>query len=414
MSIFRFLIIFFYLFPVTFNFIPIGLTTRIYLSFFGFILLTLQIVLRKKFEVHTQLLKTIAFLSLFPLISISSLLFNSSMDIQFVFYPISLILIVFASYPILYFFNYNNEKILKYIVSAIVLQNIISLIMFISPSTSNLINSIQIISEPELLKMSELSEMRLLGFGSSYFGSGIINCFGLIVVTFLYLKSDIKRHRILYVLLFILIAFIGILKARTTFIGIILSILYIFISDWKKTISYVTLISIFIFTIGTILLTLVLKLYPDSDVLLQFGFEMFDNFFRYGNLESDSTNELIEMYQLPNELKTWFIGDGHWNSLTPGDFSYYKNTDVGYLRMIYYFGLMGTLFFVWFHIRIFKLIKFNEIDKREINKFALTLAVLFVILNFKGFADIFYLVIFFIFQKYNNESRKTASYSYSR
>jgi hypothetical protein len=284
--------------------------------------------------------------------------------------------------------------------------------MFILPNFAQSLNAIQKLSELDELKVGELSGIRLLGFGSSYFGSGIINCFGLILIAYLYSNSDKLTHRVWYVLLFLITGFIGILKARTTFIGILLSLLLITILDWRKTLKFLTVNILLVFTLGSVLLTLVLNFYPDSDILLQFGFEMFDNFFRYGSLESDSTNELTEMYQFPTELKTWIIGDGHWNSIIPGDFTYYKNTDVGYLRMIYYFGLIGTLFYFWFHFNVFNKMSFGFL-KGDYRKLIFILSLLLVILNFKGFADIFYLVVFFIFQKPVNDKQTIEGYSHS-
>ena len=54
------------------------------------------------------------------------------------------------------------------------------------------------------------------------------------------------------------------------------------------------------------------------------------------------------MIKFPDTFHTWIIGDGYFNN--PGydpDFlgeitsGYYKDTDIGYLRYIFYFGLIG-------------------------------------------------------------------------
>ena len=58
------------------------------------------------------------------------------------------------------------------------------------------------------------------------------------------------------------------------------------------------------------------------------------------------------MYVFPETMKTWIIGDGYFvnPSRDPnylGDITegYYMNTDVGYLRFIFYFGLVGLIIF---------------------------------------------------------------------
>jgi len=408
----RLILLFFYLFPISFNFIPLGLTTRIFISIFGILILGFRLIIYQKLNSNRKLLSLVFLMAIFGIVSILSLLLNNTTDLQFVLYPISLLLILSAAYFIIYIYNFNFKRLFVSIILAIILQNILSLCMFILPNFAQSLNAIQKLSELDELKVGELSGIRLLGFGSSYFGSGIINCFGLILIAYLYSNSDKLTHRVWYVLLFLITGFIGILKARTTFIGILLSLLLITILDWRKTLKFLTVNILLVFTLGSVLLTLVLNFYPDSDILLQFGFEMFDNFFRYGSLESDSTNELTEMYQFPTELKTWIIGDGHWNSIIPGDFTYYKNTDVGYLRMIYYFGLIGTLFYFWFHFNVFNKMSFGFL-KGDYRKLIFILSLLLVILNFKGFADIFYLVVFFIFQKPVNDKQTIEGYSHS-
>lgn len=62
------------------------------------------------------------------------------------------------------------------------------------------------------------------------------------------------------------------------------------------------------------------------------------------------------MYIFPDNLKTWFLGDGYLNNpfdtepyYTGIDWhGYYQNTDVGYLRFIFYFGLFGLILFCAF------------------------------------------------------------------
>lgn len=66
------------------------------------------------------------------------------------------------------------------------------------------------------------------------------------------------------------------------------------------------------------------------------------------------------MYIWPDNAKTWIIGDGYFNNPVNVDPYYtseitegfYKNTDVGYLRFIYYFGVIGLLLFSFYFIEV--------------------------------------------------------------
>ena len=70
----------------------------------------------------------------------------------------------------------------------------------------------------------------------------------------------------------------------------------------------------------------------------------------------------------PDNIKTWIIGDGYLNN--PADKSlstydpyfvgkfhgYYMGTDIGYLRYIFYFGLIGLITLNTFFIKICRIV----------------------------------------------------------
>lgn len=60
--------------------------------------------------------------------------------------------------------------------------------------------------------------MRLQGWGSNFFGAGIINGLALILMTYLFLNKRVRRLWC-FTILYVFILVIGILIARTTLIG---------------------------------------------------------------------------------------------------------------------------------------------------------------------------------------------------
>ncbi|MBQ4299595.1 MAG: hypothetical protein II763_04675, partial [Bacteroidales bacterium] len=92
---------------------------------------------------------------------------------------------------------------------------------------------------------------------------------------------------------------------------------------------------------------------------LRFGFEGFFSLAEKGYWETNSTNILKGMVVWPESIKTWAIGDGlFFNSQgTPDRFGqldtgFYKDTDIGYLRYIFYFGSIGLLLLTGVFARI--------------------------------------------------------------
>src|SRR5690606_3128578 len=101
-----------------------------------------------------------------------------------------------------------------------------------------------------------------------------------------------------------------------------------------------------------------------------------------GTISTGSSDKTLDMYVFPANMVTWFFGDGQFVN---ADGSYYKHTDVGFLRLIYYFGLIGT--FAYF-IMQYKMVKYLKIivPRGNFRYMFMTIFVWILILNFKGIA----------------------------
>lgn len=136
--------------------------------------------------------------------------------------------------------------------------------------------------------------------------------------------------------------------------------------------------------------------------LFRFAFEGFFNYVEYGEWETASTDKLRTMYVFPDTLKTWIIGDGYFSNPHYSDpnyvgkttkLGYYMGTDVGYLRFIFYFGMIGLLAFSAFMIYSAKICMKNLSPYKDL--FVLLLLSNFVIW-FKVSTDIFLVFALFI------------------
>jgi hypothetical protein len=119
-----------------------------------------------------------------------------------------------------------------------------------------------------------------------------------------------------------------------------------------------------------------------------------------GEWDVSSNDRLMNMYVFPDNAKTWIIGDGYFDGpsntdpyyVGPTMTGFYMWTDVGYLRFIFYFGLIGLAAFMFFFI------KCGQVCAYKFRNYAL-LFWLLVLLNFiiwfKVSTDIF--VVFALF-----------------
>jgi hypothetical protein len=404
-SIVPYTVLFFYIYAVPFVFLPVS--TRVLFGVFGFIILAIEVVQYKvKLKLNKQLLSFLVLLFLIPLIALISIGINQTNDIEFIKYPISMVTILLASYFVAkvlskFYRKLDFQNVALLIVNIILIQSIIAFMMFLVPELRDFLLGIQKLSPDDIERMSDFFEFRIIGFGTMFFGAGVISGFGLILIgALIRLYGMNSKQIILLSIKYLIILAIGMMMARTALIGGLLGIMLIFMPKYlkatilmfRKRIFFVGVIFIVPFILMTILYFLVPKIGETFEPLFNFAFEIFINYFESGQVESESTNQLKNMYIFPETIQTWIIGDGFW--VDPFGSGYYMSTDVGYLRLIYYFGLVGLSIFLIMQFMIIK----NSFEHRAL---IYVVFLYLLVLNLKGFADlisiclIFYLAVFF-------------------
>lgn len=179
-------------------------------------------------------------------------------------------------------------------------------------------------------------------------------------------KLDYKKNFAFYILSFIVITVIGSLIGRTTIVGCGVGFIYIFFvllaaKGGGKIIKWLVCLLILVIPI----IVFFYNTNPTFHDNLRFGFEGFFNLVENGEWRTNSNEILKNMVIFPDNLHTWLIGDGYFDSPeVPGTETYdpyyigphysgfYKGTDIGYLRFIFYFGLFGLLAFSLFFVSV--------------------------------------------------------------
>lgn len=205
-------------------------------------------------------------------------------------------------------------------------------------------------------------EDRLYGIGCALDVAGLRFCAVLLMATFFALNPVSKEHgtleRSIYIVAFLIIAVFGSMIARTTSVGIILSVILcvlfpIFNKDQYSRSSLLGLTKTFIVFLIVVVPIIVFFYNVNYGFRenLRFGFEGFFSLAEEGEWDVRSNRQLFSMVVWPDNLKTWIIGDGYF-SQPQNDYyyvgpiyDYYMGTDVGYCRFIFYFGLLGLIAF---------------------------------------------------------------------
>jgi hypothetical protein len=202
-------------------------------------------------------------------------------------------------------------------------------------------------------------------------GSGLGWAYGLAII--LYTKVyliETKKITISSVAVGLFL-FLGIFfSARTGFLGCILSAIY-FVFSPLGTLDKIKKTGVFIFILALIIGIVYLVFYNWISIIIEkvlpYVFEFFYNKAKTGRLETVSTDTLFEMWKTSQFIdeKNFLLGDGWFTDPITG--RYYHQTDVGYLRNMFYWGFIGTLINYIGQIYVFKgilLSRNNSGDKR--------------------------------------------------
>lgn len=409
-----FILLFLLIVKPEFVFIPFGIN-----KFFGMLGILSYLgdpITRKKMIIDSgAYLKPILILLLpIALLSICTCLINSSDDFYFAKYAFSMVLGYFSVYLFAYLFYRTYGKIdlkilLWYYIAVCVLYVTIALICFFNSSIYYTLVELQRIETGAESAMNRTEGTRMIGIGANFYTSAVINCLVLIVISLAYVAYDNNIFkRTAFLVCFAIIGVLGMMMARTAMFGIVIGVIIMLIGilkSAKNTIRSIVSFAVFTF-IGSVLLNYFLKLSSDSETLLSFAFEMFENRQSGGQFETHSMLRLYDMWdRLPQDISSWLIGNGRW---TEKNGAFYKAVDIGYLRDIWYFGLIGTFFvfryyFIWLKLVFIKKSLFEPYQRIGFLSFCL----LVLILNAKGDGDLFLYVLPFYFCTTQNNSKRS-------
>jgi len=352
----------------------------------GLVLFVLRSISSEKgVVVSKEFLAASVIASIFSLIGFYSVTYNNTNDFAYATYVVSMWVWFFAAYAvcdiIAQLHGYISIKlVINYLIGVCVAQCIVSLLIDNFSAVQILVDSIVVTNAEAMERLN-----RLYGIGAALDFAGTRFSAVLVMISVLLshdneLRSD-KRVIVIYVVAFVLIAVIGSMIARTTNVGIIIALAYgVYVSGiFRIRINKSNLKVWGVILCVTLLLLLVcIYLYnnvPVVNTLLLFAFEGLITWIETGEWRTDSTDVLQNMWVVPETMKTWVIGDGYFMSPTkPG---FYMGTDIGYLRFIFYCGLIGlsafSIFFMYITAACYK--RFPQ----EKNLFLLLLILVFVI-----------------------------------
>lgn len=395
-----------YLFPFELKHLP-GANTKMIMAGLGLIVIGIQMAKQKNPLINTGFFKLVLLASLVSLIGLFAVVFNDTSDFEYATYIVSMLVWISAAYVVITWMKFvygtvSVELLAKYIVAVSVMQCVLALAIDSYMPLKQLVNSIMVVTR--------VMETRLYGMDASLDIAG--SRFSVALVLIVYLMNRISKNKsiyksISYIVAFFIIAIVGNMISRTTTVGVIVALCYfilLLLRNQYNSVVKLRYISILFVGILVCLIPFLCYLYQVNTSFhenIRFAFEGFFSLAEKGRWEVHSNDMLKNMYVFPDNLKTWFIGDGYFDNpyysepyyVGPKMGGYYMGTDVGYLRFIYYFGLIGLFAFSAFMLKIGQILM-NRFHEERI--MFLIIILLNFIVWFKVSTDLFVVYALFL------------------
>lgn len=304
---------------------------------------------------------------------------------------------VISSTFIMHFIKLSESKfteftVIKWIVYVAIFESIIVLLAFFSPTFHEFILILCGGTSQYADRLSVLSSFRGIGWTFAQYSDFAV-CQGIsflcmVVISLHTLHSSFTQKSIIFIS-FILLIISGFLIGRTFQFILVISFIYYLWYIYKiyglfkcfKIIIFVT----FTLSISIYLLLNILNNHTSNETL-DWTFEFLKNFGESDKLRSDSTDELYQMWFLPQSDKTLLFGDGRYlildSNLT------YSGSDVGFVNSIYYWGIFGSILYYYCICKVFYY-SYKEASSIIIKGLSVAMLFTIIIYNTKGVGNAF-------------------------
>ena len=349
-----------YYFPVSLQVLP-SVNSKMVMAAVGLVLFGWERLRRKSTSIRKDLFPILVIGILFSLSSFFSVVYNSTDDMVYVTYFVSMCVWLGGAYCVVYLLRWmygevSLHTIFLYLGMMCAGQCVIAVMIDNMPALANFVNTVFVGAGLEYFE----NNPRLYGIGAGFDTAGIR--FSCVLLGLAYLiKDDVAQSKKnFYILLFLIIGIVGNMMSRTTVVGIAVSCAYLFLSSvpLRRLNILITARGLLWTTGGCAMLVLLycagVYMYntmPGVRAAFDYGFEGFINLVETGTFSTHSSDLLLNHIAdiWPDNTKTWIIGDGYFaDPYDPNKF--YMGTDMGYVRYFFYCGVTGFLIFLIYFI----------------------------------------------------------------
>ena len=364
----------FYFFPFEFTFLP-GVNTKMAMAGVGLVLYALDLAKGRAPQINKDGFQIAVIAALVSLCGLASVIINNTNDYTYATYIVSMFVWLGGAYTAVKIVKWLHgyvsvELICNYLIGVCVGQCVLALMIDSVPAFKVIVD--RYVVGFDFVNTATLTKARrIYGIGAGLDVAG--TRFSAVLVMIAVMIQRLSESRFynyiwVYLVAFIFISLVGNMMARTTTVGVVVSLAFWVITSGIFNMSLrKDNIRIWTYLLGVlcIALPIIIYLYFANQQFhdnVRFAFEGFFSIAETGKWETNSNNILKNMIVFPDNMKTWLIGDGYIENpysrdpyyVGPNFGGYYMATDIGYLRFIFYFGLIGLVTFISYFFKVAK------------------------------------------------------------
>lgn len=361
-----------YFFPFEFTFLP-GVNTKMAMAGVGLGLYAIDLAKGRAPQINKDGFVVAVLGVLVSLCGLLSVIVNNTNDYTYASYFVSMFVWLGGAYTAIKILKWLHgyvsvELVCNYLIGVCVGQCVLALMIDSIPTFKLMVD--RFVVGFDFVDTNTLTKAnRIYGIGAGLDVAG--TRFAAVLVMISVLLQRLSRSRYvnymwLYLAAFLFISVVGNMMARTTTVGIVVSLVYWVMSSGITRLSLdkdnVRIWKYLLISLCVVIPFLV-YLYSSNENFhdnIRFAFEGFFSLAEKGQWETNSNNILKNMIVFPDNVQTWLIGDGYIENPTyrdpyyvgPHYGGYYKGTDIGYLRFIFYFGVIGLFTFILYFYKV--------------------------------------------------------------
>lgn len=406
----------FFFFPFEFVFLP-SANTKMIMAALGLVILGSSLAKKRNSVIDKDFFILTVMATLVSLVGIAAVVINGTSDFTFASYVVSMWVWVSAAYMVTRLMKQVHgylslDLVCNYLIVVCTLQCVVAITMDNYLPLKSFVDSFLAGTG----FMGKALDDRIYGIGANLDVAGMRFAAILCMISYL----TVNTHKPLspfmltaYLTAYLIIAVIGNMIGRTTIVGVGLSLAYWGAMTFSKEYAEQSKRLWKFFSVSLLVFIPIIVAYyntsPSIHSNIRFAFEGFFSLAEKGTWEVHSNEILKNMVVFPDNARTWLIGDGYFDNPYNRDpyyigeifHGYYKQTDIGYLRFIFYFGLTGLITLCAFMVKCATVIIYRIPEHKLL--ICLVLILNFIIW-FKVSSDLF--LIFAIFLCISKEEQE--------